>query len=89
MIACLHFFSHYSVVVAKMAFYLFNCKTSFDEVSHNHTLSKHTSIITSQIRFAYDNLTYIFNINVYLDCNGMILKDALGLTAGDYPESCD
>ena len=33
----------------------------------------------------------MFNINVYLDCNGMIfkegLKDALGLIVGDYPES--
>ena len=50
---------------------------------------QHTSIITSQITFAYDNFTYVFNINVYLDCMGMILKDALGLTAGYYPESCD
>lgn len=62
-----------------------------DKVCHNHTLSKHTSIITSQIRFAYDKFTYMFNINVYLACNGMIFKegtkDALGLIVGDYPES--
>ncbi len=52
-----------------------------DEVCHNHTPSRHTSIIISQIRFADDNFTYI-------DCNGMRFKDALGLTVGDYPESC-
>ena len=50
-----------------------------DEVCHNHTFSKHTSIITSQIKFADDNSTYI-------DCDSMIFKDALGLTVGDYPE---
>ena len=49
---------------------------------HNHTFSKHTSIITSQIKFADDNSTYI-------DCNSMIFKDALRLTVGDYPELCN
>ncbi len=70
---------------------LVQLQKQLDEVCHNHTLSKHTSITTSQIRFAYDKFTYIFNINVYLNCNGMILKegtkDALGLIGGDYPES--
>ena len=75
-----------------MAFYLFNCK-QLDEVCNNHTLSKHTSIITSQMRFAYDNFTYMFNINVHLDYNGMIFKegmqDALDLIVGNYPELCN
>ena len=61
------------------------------EVCHNHTLNEHTSIDTSRIRFDYDKLTYLFNINAYLDCNGMIftegIKDALGVMVGNYPES--
>ena len=80
MIAYLHFFNHY--MVASMAFYLLNCKQQLDEVCHNHTPSKHTSISTSQIIFADDNFTYI-------DCNGMIFEDALGLTVANYPESCN
>ncbi len=71
---------------------LVQLQKQLDEVCHNHTLSKHTGIITSQIRFAYDTFTYTYDINVYLDCTGMIfkegMKDALGLTVGDYPESC-
>ena len=61
-----------------------------EEVCHSLTLSKHTSIITSQIKFADDKCTYMFNIDVCLYCNGMIfkegMKDALGLIVGDYPE---
>ncbi len=59
------------------------------EVCHNHTLNEHTSIDTSRIKFDYDNITYLFNINAYLDCNGMIstegIKDALGVMVGNYP----
>ena len=65
----------------KHGFLLVQLRKQLDEVCHNHTPSRHTSIITSQIRFADDNFTYI-------DCNSMIFKDALGLTVGDYPESC-
>ena len=78
MTAYLYFFKHYSVVVASMAFV--QLQKQLDEVCHNHIFSKHTSVITSQIRFADDKFAYI-------DCNGMIFKDALGLTVGDYPES--
>ena len=59
---------------------LLQLQNQLDEVCHNHTRSKHTSIVTSQIRFADDNLTYI-------DCNGLIFKDALPV--GYYPESCN
>ena len=82
MIAYLYFFNHYSVVVASMGFYLFNCKNSLTRYA---TITLPASILvfmTSQIRFADDNFTY-------MDCNGMLFKDALGLTAGDYPESCN
>ncbi len=71
---------------------LIQLQKQLDKVCH-HTLSKHTSILTTQIRFAYDTFTYMFHINVYLDCNGMTfkegMKDALGLTVGNYPESCN
>ena len=68
---------------------LVQLQKQLDEVCHNHTLSEHTIIDTSRIRF--DKITYLFNINAYLDCNGTIftegMKDALGVMVGDYPES--
>ncbi len=70
---------------------LVQLQKQLDEVCHNHTLSEHTSIDTTRIRFAYDKITFLFNINAYLDCNGMIftegMKGALGVMAGNYPES--
>jgi hypothetical protein len=66
MIACLQFFTHYSVVVAGMAFLLVQLQKQLDEVCYNHTPGMHTSIVTSQIIFAYNNFTHI-------DCNRMNL----------------
>lgn len=38
---------------------LVQLQKQLDKVCHNHTLSKRTSINTSQIRFAYDKTTHI------------------------------
>ena len=84
MIAYLYFFNQLQCCCGKHGVLLVQLQKQLDEVCHNHAPSKHTSIITSQIRFANDNFTHIL-----LDCNGMISKEALGLTVGDYPELCN
>ena len=56
---------------------LMQLQKQLDEVCHNHTFSKHISIITSQIKFADDNL------------HGLQQHDTQGCIGFDCPESCN